>query len=153
VDVSRGVVLVRAGKGQRDRVTPIGRRAIRWTTRYIRQSRPRLVREADPGILFLTARGRGFGLNRLSERVSGYLAKAGFPHRGSCHLFRHTAATRLLEGGADIREVQEILGHRNLTTTARYTHLSIVRLQIVHASAHPAEQRGRKSARRWLSRP
>jgi integrase/recombinase XerD len=142
-----------AGKGQRDRVTPIGRRAIRWTVRYIRRSRPRLVRQVDPGILFLTARGGGFGLNRLSERVSGYFAKAGFAHRGSCHLFRHTAATLLLEGGADIREVQEILGHRNLTTTARYTHLSIARLQIVHASAHPAERKrgaaGRQRRRGW----
>ncbi len=149
VDIPRGVVLVPAGKGQRDRVTPIGRRAIRWTTRYIRRSRPRLVREVDPGILFLTARGGGIRLNRLSERVSGYFAKAGFAHRGSCHLFRHTAATLLLEGGADIREVQEILGHRNLTTTARYTHLSIVRLQLAHARAHPAERkRGTKPRRR-----
>jgi integrase/recombinase XerD len=143
VDTSRGVVLVRSGKGQRDRVTPIGRRAVRWVTRYLRRGRPRLLREQDPGVLFLTARGRGFALNRLSERVSGYLTRAGFPKRGSCHLFRHTAATLLLEGGADIREVQEILGHRNLTTTARYTHVSIRRLQVVHARAHPAEARSR----------
>jgi integrase/recombinase XerD len=141
VDVSRGVVLVRAGKGQRDRVTPIGARAVGWVRRYLRRSRPRLLRAGDPGLLFLTARGRGFGLNRLSERVSRYLARAGFAQRGSCHLFRHTAATLMLEGGADVREVQEMLGHRNLTTTARYTHVSIRRLQAVHARAHPAERR------------
>jgi integrase/recombinase XerD len=152
VDVSRGVVLVRAGKGQRDRVTPIGRRAVRWVQRYLRHSRPRLIRGTDPGILFLTSRGRGFGLNRLSERVSRYFAQAGFAKRGSCHLFRHTMATLLLEGGADIREVQEILGHRNLTTTARYTHLSIKRLQIVHARAHPAEAGERVASRRGRGR-
>jgi integrase/recombinase XerD len=127
----------------RDRVTPIGRRAVRWVTRYLRRGRPRLLREQDPGVLFLTARGRGFALNRLSEQVSRHLSRAGFPRRGSCHHFRHTAATLLLEGGADIREVQEILGHRNLTTTARYTHVSIRRLQVVHARAHPAEARSR----------
>jgi integrase/recombinase XerD len=148
IDTSRGVVLVRSGKGQRDRVTPIGRRAVRWVTRYLRQGRPRLVRASDPGVLFLTSRGRGFGLNRLSERVSRYLASAGFPGRGSCHLFRHTVATLLLEGGADVREVQEILGHRNLATTARYTHVSIRRLQLVHARAHPAESRTAAFARR-----
>lgn len=153
VDVSRGVVLVRQGKGQRDRVTPIGRRAIRWVRRYLRHGRPRLVCQVDPGVLFLTTRGGGFHLNRLSERVSRYFALAGFPNRGSCHLFRHTAATLLLEGGADVREVQEILGHRNLTTTARYTHVSIVRLQAVHARAHPAEAReGRVAGRRRRGR-
>jgi integrase/recombinase XerD len=153
VDVSRGVVLVRQGKGQRDRVTPIGRRAIRWVQRYLRQGRPRLVGAVDSGVLFLTTRGRGFGLNRLSERVSRYFTLAGFPGRGSCHLFRHTAATLLLEGGADVREVQEILGHRNLTTTARYTHISIARLQAVHARAHPAEAReGRVAGRRRRGR-
>ena len=143
VDTGRGVVLVRAGKGQRDRVTPIGRRAVHWVLRYLRRGRPRLLRQSDSGALFLTARGRAFGLNRLSERVSRYFDRAGFPKRGSCHLFRHSTATLLLEGGADIREVQEILGHRNLTTTARYTHLSIARLQLVHARAHPAEARRR----------
>ena len=140
VDLSRRVVFVRGGKGQRDRVVPIGRRAIRWLLRYLRRVRPRLVRPPDIGRLFLTQRGTAMALNRLSERVHGYLVGAGVPGGGSCHLFRHTMATLLLEGGADIRDVQEILGHTNLSTTARYTHIAIGRLQAVHARAHPAER-------------
>jgi len=140
VDLSRRIVFVRAGKGQRDRVVPIGRRAIRWLLRYLRRVRPLLVKPPDTGRLFLSRRGTAMALNRLSERVHRYLAAAGVPGGGSCHLFRHTMATLLLEGGADIRDVQEILGHTNLSTTARYTHIAIGRLQAVHARAHPAER-------------
>jgi integrase/recombinase XerD len=148
VDAVRRVVLVQAGKGQRDRVVPIGRRALRWVARYLRRSRPQLVGSEDPGYLFLNRRGRPFRLNRLSERVAAYVRAAGLAKRGSCHLFRHTMATALLEGGADVRDVQEMLGHASLATTARYTHVSIARLQVVHARAHPAERReGRVSAR------
>jgi integrase/recombinase XerD len=148
VDAVRRVVLVQAGKGQRDRVVPMGRRALRWVARYLRRSRPQLVGSEDPGYLFLNRRGRPFRLNRLSERVAAYVRAAGLAKRGSCHLFRHTMATALLEGGADVRDVQEMLGHASLATTARYTHVSIARLQVVHARAHPAERReGRVSAR------
>jgi integrase/recombinase XerD len=141
VDQERRVVYVRSGKGQRDRVVPIGRRALRWVQRYLRRARPVLVADKATQTLFLTARGRPLRLNRLSERVRGYLKAAGLDRPGSCHLFRHTMATHLLDGGADVRDVQEILGHSNLSTTARYTHVSIARLQRVHARAHPAERR------------
>ena len=140
VDGARGVVMVRAGKGQRDRVVPIGRRALRWVSRYLRASRPKLVQGPDPEWLFLSRRGTSLRLNRLSERVTRYVRGAGIGKHGSCHLFRHTMATVLLEGGADVREVQEMLGHTNLATTARYTHVAIGRLQAVHARAHPAER-------------
>jgi integrase/recombinase XerD len=146
VDEGRRLVMVRAGKGQRDRVVPLGQRALRWVRRYLRCARPRLDRAAPTDLLFLTARGRGLRLNRLSERVRGYVAAAALGKTGSCHLFRHTMATLLLEGGAGIRDVQEILGHTNLSTTARYTHIAIGRLQAVHARAHPAE-RGRTTTR------
>jgi len=148
VDPIRRVVVVRAGKGQRDRVVPIGRRALRWVQRYVRRVRPGLVGEADPGRLFLSCRGTMLRLNHLSERVARYVARAGVGKPGSCHLFRHTVATLLLEGGADVRDVQEILGHTNLATTARYTHLAIGRLQQVHARAHPAEREEGRLARR-----
>ncbi len=147
VDLPRRLVFVRSGKGQRDRVVPIGRRAIRWVRRYVSRVRPLLAAVPDSGLLFLNLRGRGLALNRLSERVHGYLAAAGVPGAGSCHLLRHTMATLLLEGGADIRDVQEILGHTNLSTTARYTHIAIGRLQAVHARAHPAERAERARRR------
>jgi integrase/recombinase XerD len=145
VDASRRLVMVRAGKGQRDRLVPLGRRAERWLRRYLRRARPRLVRRAvtDPGWLFVTRRGRRLALNRLSERVAAYVRASGVGKAGSCHLFRHTMATLLLEGGADVRVVQELLGHANLSTTARYTHVALGRLVRVHARAHPAERRGR----------
>ncbi len=140
IDQVRGVVLVRAGKGQRDRVVPCGKRALGWVRRYLKRSRPRLVGEVRSEFLFVSSHGTPMLLNRLSERVRRYVEAADVAKAGSCHLFRHSMATLLLEGGADVRDVQAILGHTNLATTARYTHVSIVRLQAVHARAHPAEQ-------------
>jgi integrase/recombinase XerD len=107
-----------------------------------------LAGHSDSERLFLSSRGSVLRLNQLSERVARYVEAAGLGRRGSCHLFRHTVATLLLEGGADVREVQEILGHANLSTTARYTHLAIGRLRKVHARAHPAERKERRLARR-----
>lgn len=154
VDERRRSVMIRAGKGQRDRVVPLGRRALRWLSRYLRRARPRLVGPSDPGWLFVSSRGTRLRLNQLSERVSRYVARAELGKQGSCHLFRHTMATMLLEGGADVRIVQEILGHVNLSTTARYTHLAIHHLQEVHARAHPAERGegalARRRRRRYL---
>lgn len=141
LDPARGVALVRLGKGQRDRVVPCGARALKWVSRYLRRSRPRLVREAHTKSLFVSSRGTPLLLNRLSERIRRYVEAAGMARPGSCHLFRHSMATLLLEGGADVRDVQAMLGHTNLATTARYTHVSIARLQAVHARAHPAEAR------------
>lgn len=153
VDPERALVLVRGGKGQRDRVVPLGRRALRWMRRYLRRARPCLAATEDPLWLFLSRRGTRVRLNRLSERVARHVANASLGKAGSCHLFRHTMATLLLEGGADIRAVQEILGHVNLSTTARYTHLAIGWLQGVHARAHPAERCLRPGTEsRWLRR-
>ncbi|MBP6668250.1 MAG: tyrosine-type recombinase/integrase [Gemmatimonadales bacterium] len=141
LDPPRRVLLVRAGKGQRDRAVPVGRRALQWLGRYLRRARPRLAGASDPGWLFLSTRGTRVRLNHLSARVARYVAGARLGKPGSCHLFRHSMATLLLDGGADVRDVQEILGHANLSTTARYTHLAIGRLLAVHARAHPAERR------------
>jgi integrase/recombinase XerD len=140
-DVDRGhqVLWVRLGKGRKDRVVPIGRRALEWVHRYLRESRPRMLRGVrDRGALFVTLRGRRIGPKYLSERVARYLEAAGFD--GSCHLFRHTAATLMLEGGADIRAIQEILGHESLASTQIYTRVSIRHLKEVHARTHPAAE-------------
>jgi integrase/recombinase XerD len=111
-----------------------------WIDRYLRTVRPLLVVPPDPGVLFLTRRGQALRENRLTEVVHRYVQAAGLGKTGSCHLFRHTMATLLLENGADVREVQEMLGHSQLSTTALYTHVAIGRLKQVHRAAHPAER-------------
>ena len=138
LDGERGVVLIREGKGRKDRVIPIGERAMAWVNSYRDQVRPQLVRGADDGTLFLTSRGTAFTLVRLSGLVTGYVNRAGGEKRGSCHLFRHTAATLMLENGADIRFIQAQLGHAELSTTQIYTRVSIGTLKAVHDATHPA---------------
>ena len=138
LDAERGVLFIREGKGRKDRFVPIGERAIHWTHRYLDRSRPRLVRARDPGALFLAARGARVRPSRLTERLHGYVLASGVGKSGSCHIFRHTMATLMHEGGADIRDLQEMLGHALLTTTQIYTHVSIARLKEVHSRTHPA---------------
>jgi len=108
--------------------------------RPLRPRGPQLVVPPDLVPLFLTRRGRPVRENRLTELVHRYVQAAGLGKQGSCHLFRHTMATLLLEGGADVREVQEMLGRSHLSTTALYTHVAIGRLKQVHQAAHPAER-------------
>jgi integrase/recombinase XerD len=88
--------------------------------------------------LFLNQYGQPLSPDGLSWRVRDYFKRAGITKRGACHLFRHTMATAMLDNGADIRHVQEILGHGQITSTQRYTHVSIARLHAVHAATHPA---------------
>ncbi len=138
LDPPRRWLWVRRGKGGRDRVVPIGRRALHWVTRYMGEVRPRWGGRSEAGILFLTSRGGPLTPGRLSERVTRYVTAAAVGKRGSCHLFRHTMATLMLEGGADIRWIQAMLGHAQLSTTALYARVAIGQLQQVHARTHPA---------------
>ena len=138
LDPSRGLVTIRQGKGRKDRVVPIGERAVAWIEQYLTAVRPRWVGARDAGIVFLTAHGTPLHPNHLSALVRGYVDAAHLGKTGACHLFRHTMATLMLEGGADIRFIQQMLGHAKLTTTQLYTHVSIPQLQAVHAATHPA---------------
>ena len=138
VDEDRGVLAVRRGKGKKDRTVPIGARALAWVRKYLDEARPRVAVEPDDGWLFLNEHGEAIGPTWLSQTVSQHVDAANLKKRGSCHLFRHTMATLLLEGGADIRFIQEMLGHASLETTQIYTHVSIDKLKAVHAMAHPA---------------
>jgi integrase/recombinase XerD len=138
VDVQRGTVFVRHGKGGKDRYVPIGERALFWVSLYSQLVRPRFDPNGDTDVLFLSTVGTPLCPDWLSRKVRRYLAAAGVAKGGSCHLLRHTVATLMLEGGADIRYVAEMLGHAKLETTQRYTRVSIGRLQAVHASCHPA---------------
>jgi integrase/recombinase XerD len=137
VDAERGTMLVRLGKGQKDRVVPIGERASAWIERYKREARGQLVFPPDPGALFLTQLGERLDRGWLSQRVRDYVARAEIGKTGACHLFRHTCATLMLEGGADVRYIQEMLGHANVSTTQIYTQVSIRRLKAVHTLTHP----------------
>jgi len=137
VDFSRGTVFVRCGKGARDRYVPIGERALFWLRLYTELVRPHYVNDRFPYHLFLSSVGTPLCPDWLSASVRHYIALAGIEKRGSCHLLRHSVATLMLEGGADIRYVAEMLGHAKLETTQLYTRVSIDRLRAVHASAHP----------------
>ncbi len=138
VDFDRGTVFVRCGKGAKDRYVPIGERALFWLRLYIELARPLFDPDSQTDVLFLSSVGTPLCPDWLSRKVRRYLADAGVHKKGSCHLLRHTVATLMLEGGADIRYVAEMLGHARLETTQRYTRVSIDRLQAVHAATHPA---------------
>lgn len=138
IDAERGTLMVRQGKGKRDRMIPIGERALSWVKLYLETSRPKLAVVPDQGFVFLTVEGVPFLTESLTHFVRDYIRKSGLEHRGACHLFRHTMATGMLENGADIRFIQQMLGHVNLKTTEIYTHVSIRALKEVHTRTHPA---------------
>ncbi len=137
IDVERGTMMVRQGKGKKDRMVPIGERASAWVAKYVTDSRPLLVLAPDDGVLFLTQSGHPFSLSRLTQMTREYVAAAEIGKTGACHLFRHTMATAMLEGGADVRYIQEMLGHADVSTTQIYTRVSIRKLKEVHTTTHP----------------
>jgi integrase/recombinase XerD len=137
LDAERGVVMVRQGKGKKDRMIPIGARALAWIAKYRDDVRPELACGADDGTLFLTTLGEPFERNRMTQLVRGYVDAADTGKTGSCHLFRHTMATLMLENGADIRFIQAMLGHAELSTTQIYTQVSIRKLKDIHTATHP----------------
>lgn len=139
IDHRRGAVWIREGKNQKDRLIPVGDKALSWINKYQDDARAELAIEPDEGILFLTDYGEGFKRNALSSLVKRYLTKAGIETIGSCHLFRHACATHMLENGADIRFIQQLLGHEDLSTTEIYTQVSIDKLKAIHQATHPAD--------------
>ena len=139
LDVERGTLMIRQGKGKKDRMVPVGERAIAWCEKYIYEVRPGYVVEPDEGRLFLTAEGESFSANRLTQLVRNYVNAADIGKKGACHLFRHTMATLMLENGADIRFIQQMLGHADLNSTQIYTHVSIRKLKEIHTATHPAK--------------
>lgn len=139
VDFDRGTVMIRQGKGKKDRLIPVGDRALAWLAAYRDRGRPDLVTGRDQGELFLTELGEEIRPHHLTRLTQIYVDKANLGKRGSCHLWRHTMATLMLEGGADIRFIQAMLGHACLTTTQIYTQVSIRQLKAIHAATHPGK--------------
>ena len=139
LDLERCTVTIRQGKGKKDRIIPLGDRAAAWVRKYLDEARPQLIAEPDDHTVFLSNAGEPFSLDYLTEMVRGYVEAADLGKHGACHLFRHTMATLMLEGGADIRFIQAMLGHADLKTTQIYTHVAIRQLQEIHRATHPAK--------------
>lgn len=139
INLDRRTVFIKEGKGKKDRIIPISKRAVMWIEKYLREVRPQLVRQPDENYLFINQRGEKFSAEGLTHWIREYVIKSGVGKKGSCHLFRHTMATLMLENGADTRYIQEMLGHSSLETTQIYTKVSIRKLQEVYDLTHPSK--------------
>lgn len=144
VDLERGTFVVRQGKGKKDRMIPIGSRAVMWIRKYVDEVRPYLVREPDDGTLFLTRLCAPFSGEQVADMVRDCIVRSGVSKQGSCHLFRHTMATLMLEGGADIRFIQAMLGHASIISTEIYTQVAIRKLKEVYELTHPGAKLERR---------
>jgi integrase/recombinase XerD len=137
VDHSRRSVTVRQGKGRKDRVVPVSKRALRWVSKYVDEARPELAVLPDAGFLFLSSRGKPLDPTYTSNFMAKYIRSSGVGKPGAVHIFRHTMATLMLENGADIRVIAELLGHSEISTTQIYTRVSAKHLQAVYTQTHP----------------
>ena len=134
---NRGWVRV-FGKGSRERVVPLGSHAAKWIEQYLNEERPSLSKKRDrTDIIFLNHRGDPISRKGVWKIVRNYATAAGIKKPVSPHTLRHSFATHLLEGGADLRAVQEMLGHADISTTQIYTHLDTSYLKEVHRTYHP----------------
>lgn len=127
------------GKGDKERMVPLGRRAVEAVEEYRETEREKIVSriDRDPEWLLISARGGALRRERIWELVKKYISRLGLSETVSPHTLRHSFATHLLIGGADLRQVQEMLGHASIATTQRYTHVDVSRLQQIHREFHP----------------
>ncbi len=145
IDPVRGLVRVTRGKGGKDRIVPIGARALEWIDRYTREVRSRwCVDHGDFG-LFLVESGARMRPEVMGDRVKRLMKAVGITKPGSCHLFRHTFATHLLEAGCEMRLIQGMLGHAGPEMTARYAQVGARQLAAAHALYHPAASTGTRA--------
>lgn len=136
INTRQGVIRV-TGKGGRERLVPLGEAAVDWVERYLAGARAALLGAAVSDTLFVTARGSGMTRQNVWHRIRAHAATAGIPVHVSPHGLRHAFATHLLNHGADLRAVQMLLGHADLSTTQIYTHVARARLKALHADHHP----------------
>jgi integrase/recombinase XerD len=141
------VAIVRNGKGGKDRVVPLSRQACRHLETYLKSIRPEMLRGFQTRALFVSIRlGYTLGVHSLGTIIDRYTRKAGVKRKVTAHLWRHTCATHLLKNNANLRHVQELLGHRSLATTERYLRLTITDLKEAHRKFHPREKDTRRRA-------
>lgn len=138
INYARKTIFISEGKGQRDRIVPIGERALQWIEKYILEVRAGLAVGQDDKALFLSLNSLRLSPGNVGKIVHEYIKQADINKSGACHLFRHTLATLMLDNGADIRFIQEMLGHVSLKTTQQYTHISIGKLSEIYNATHPA---------------
>lgn len=143
VDRGAGVLAVRQGKGRKDRFIPIGDRAVQWVEKYLEDVRPYQQTPSSPDNLFLKMSGKALTPHPLGKMVYTYIQASGVEKAGRCHLFRHTMATLMLENGADLRFIQQMLGHQQLSTTEIYTRVAIHKLKAIHTETHPGKLNAR----------
>ena len=136
VSCSVGVVRI-VGKGNKERLVPLGEQAVDWIERYLEQARPDLLKQKVCDALFVTARGAGMSRQAFWYLIKKHALTAGINQELSPHTLRHAFATHLINHGADLRSVQMLLGHSDLSTTQIYTHIARERLQSLHADHHP----------------
>ncbi len=136
VNLGQGVVRI-MGKGSRERLVPVGDEALAWLGRYLREARPQLVPEGSSTMLFPGRGGAALTRQAFWHRIKQHAAAAGITKPLSPHTLRHAFATHLLNHGADLRVVQMLLGHSDLSTTQIYTHVARERLKQLHAAHHP----------------
>ena len=139
VDYHDGFLRVK-GKGSKERIVPIGRIACRYLENYIKSVRPDLIKDPYNKTVFLSSRGNRLNHNAVWVLVKKYAKKAKIKKNVHCHTFRHTCATAMLKNKADIRIIQELLGHSSLNSTQVYTRVSITDLKQVHKRCHPREK-------------
>lgn len=147
LDLSGGTLLVRNGKGRKDRLVPVPGRAAAALDVYLRESRPELACDPREAALFLSREGRRLHPTSIHLLVRKHARAARLPLSPSVHAVRHACATHLLAGGADIRHVQQLLGHRSIETTAVYTRVDARGLREAVRKAHPRERRRRRDPR------
>jgi integrase/recombinase XerD len=127
-------------------MVPIGARAIAWIEKYLAEVRPSLVVSPAEPALFVTMFGAPLSKSHVTTAARAYKLLAGVEKKGACHIFRHTAATQMLENGADTRYVQALLGHEALQSTQIYTKVAIRKLKEVHTATHPSAKLGKRAS-------
>ena len=140
VDYHEGFVRINSGKGNKDRVVPIGKIACRYIENYVKAVRPMLVKDPTDNHLFLTINGTNISENRVWQLIKVYSKKTKIKKNITTHTFRHTCATLMLKNKANIRHIQELLGHSSLDSTQVYTSVTITDLKEVHSKCHPREK-------------
>ena len=149
VNFSEGLLTIRQGKGGKDRVVPVGQGTLNWLREYLDKVRPLLAQQAQKNqkpetrnqeLLFPGRRGKRLDKTGVHAKLKVYQKRARLKKNLFSHLFRHTLATEMLRRGADLRHIQELLGHEKLTTTQKYTHIVREELKKVHGQTHPREQ-------------